>query len=166
MLGKPTSVRFILANRLKVITNHLKRTILADACEQKGVTLLEILFAIALLGIVGVVFLSALPSSSITMAKMRGKVDTDSLARSQMEYTKNCSYVEYIYGSPDIPPDYPTLDELAPSDNYAISIPTGYSVNVTANALNNPDDGIQQITVTVSKDGGDLLSIEGYKLDR
>ena len=130
------------------------------AGEQKGVTLLETLVALALLGIFAVAFLSALSTSAITMAGTEKKVDIDSLARAQMEYTKNCDYDDVI------PYDYTTLDELAPGAPYAIVIPTGYSINVTAAALNNPDDGIQKITVTISKDGGDLLVMEGYKGNR
>ena len=145
---------------------RVKKVIIGNVFEQKGVTLIETLVALALLGIFGVAFLSAISTSAITMASTEKNVDVESLARAQIEYTKNCSYIDYIYGSPDIPPDYTTLDELAPSNPYAITIPTGYSINVTAAALNNPDDGIQQITVTVSKDGSPLLVMEGYKVNR
>jgi len=148
------------------IVKYLKRKIVLATGEQKGASLLEILIALALLSIFGVVFLAAISTSAITMAGTEAKVDVDSLARAQMEYTKNCAYIEYVYGSPDTPPDYATLDELAQSNPYAIVIPTGYSINVTATALNNPDDGIQEIAVTVSKDGGDLLTMEGYKINR
>lgn len=134
--------------------------------EQKGVTLLETLAALALLAIIGVAFLSAIATSSITMANAEEKVEIDNLARAQMEYTKSGNYTDYIYGSPDIPPDYATLDELAPADPYAIPIPTGYSINVTAVALHEPDTGIQKITVTVSREGKDLLVMEGYKVNR
>lgn len=135
--------------------------------EQKGVTLLETLAALALLAIIGVAFLSAIATSSITMANAEEKVEIDNLARAQMEYTKSGNYTDYIYGSPDIPPDYATLDELAPADPYAIPIPTGYSINVTAVALDEElDGGIQKITVTVSREGKDLLVMEGYKVNR
>ena len=134
--------------------------------EQKGVTLLETLAALALLAIIGVAFLSAIATSSITMANAEEKVEIDNLARAQMEYTKSGNYTDYIYGSPDIPPDYTSLDELAPADPYAIPIPTGYSINVTAVALDEPDKGVQKITVTVSREGKDLLVMEGYKVNR
>ena len=135
--------------------------------EQKGVTLLETLAALALLAIIGVAFLSAIATSSITMANAEEKVEIDNLARAQMEYTKSGNYTRYIYGSPDIPPDYTSLDELAPADPYAIPIPTGYSIDVTAVALDSSaDKGVQKITVTVSREGKDLLVMEGYKVDR
>ena len=134
--------------------------------EQKGITLLETLAALALLAIIGVAFLSAIATSSITMANAEEKVEIDNLARAQMEYTKSGNYTDYIYGPPDIPPDYTSLDELAPADPYAISIPTGYSINVAAVALDSPDAGVQKITVTVSREGKDLLVMEGYKVNR
>lgn len=134
--------------------------------EQKGVTLLETLAALALLAIIGVAFLSAIATSSITMANAEEKVEIDNLARAQMEYTKSDNYTDYIYGPPAIPPDYTTLDELAPANPYAIPIPAGYSINVTAVALHEPDTGIQKITVTVSREGKDLLVMEGYKVNR
>ncbi|UCH43224.1 MAG: prepilin-type N-terminal cleavage/methylation domain-containing protein [Dehalococcoidales bacterium] len=133
---------------------------------QKGFTLLETLTALALLAILGVVFYSSIATSSITMASAEEKVQIDNLARAQFEYTKKCEYVEYIYGSPDTPPDYTTLDELDPTDPYAITLPDGYSIDVAAVALHVPDAGVQQITVNISRDGESLLVIEGYKLNR
>ena len=96
------------------------------------------------------------------MATAEKMVNIDNLARAQMEYTKNCSYI----ADNGTPPDYVTLDELAPADPYAIIVPDGYSINVTASALNNPDDGIQEITATISRDGENLLTVTGYKVDR
>jgi len=149
------------------IIRYLKKKILLAAGGQKGVTLIETLVALALLGIFGVAFLSAISTSAITMASTQRNVDVEGLARAQMEYTKNCNYDPHDYGPPEIPPDYTTLDELVPGNPYAIVIPTGYSINVTATALDlSSDTGIQKITVTVSKDGGALLVMEGYKVNR
>ena len=155
--------------RTGIVAHLMKRTLLA-AGGQKGVTLVETLVALALLGILGVAFMSAISTSAITMASTEKNVDVESLARAQLEYTKNtesCPYIAYIYGPPDIPPDYTTLDELAPGADYAIAIPSSYSINVTAAALDlTSDTGIQKITVTISKDGSALLAIEGYKVYR
>ncbi len=143
----------------------LKKLLLATR-EQRGFTLLETLIALALLGIFVGVFLSSVSTASVTMANAEVKVNLDNLARAQMEYTKNAPYIYYIYGTPDVPPDYVTLDELAPSDPYAIVVPSGYAINVSAVALNEPDDGIQRITVTISRDGQDLLVLFSNKVAR
>ena len=144
----------------------LIRKFTATINKQSGFTLLETLTALALLAILGVVFFSAIATSSITMATAEEKVEIDNLARAQLEYTKKCDYIEYIYGSPDTPPDYVILDEIDPSDPYAITLPGGYSIDVTAVALHTPDSGVQQIAVTVSRDGENLLVMEGYKVNR
>lgn len=145
---------------------RLTKKIVFTTGEQRGVTLLETLIALALLGIFGVVFLAAISTSSITMANVEKKVTIENLARAQMEYIKSCPYINYIYGPPDTPPDYQTLDELDPTDPYAIAIPTGYSINVTAVALHQPDGGIQKVTTTILREGESLLVVEGYKVNR
>lgn len=148
---------------------RLTKKIVFTTGEQRGVTLLETLIALALLGIFGVAFLAAISTSSITMANVEKKVTIENLARAQMEYIKNiesCPYINYIYGPPDTPPDYQTLDELDPTDPYAIAIPTGYSINVTAVALHQPDGGIQKVTTTILREGESLLVVEGYKVNR
>lgn len=144
----------------------LIKKITATINRQGGFTLLETLTALALLAILGVVFYSSIATSSITMANAEEKVEIDNLARAQLEYTKKSEYIEYIYGSPDTPPDYVTLDELDPSDPYAITLPDGYSIDIAAVALHEPDAGVQQIAVSVSREGESLLVVEGYKVDR
>ena len=154
------------------IVKYLLKPITVTARGQQGVTLLETLTALALLGIFGVVFLTAISTSSITMANTEKMVNINNLARAQMEYTKNCDYITYDYGAlpgnpaDDVPPDYTTLDELGPSAPYAISVPSGYAIDVAAVALHEPDDGIQEITVTISRYGENLLVVKGYKVNR
>ena len=41
-----------------------------------------------------------------------------------------------------------------------------YAVNVTAESLNNPDDGIQKVTVIVGRSGEQVFVLESYKVDR
>lgn len=137
--------------------------IVAAAREQSGVILIDTLVALALLGIFGVVFLSAISTSTITMASIEDKVNVDNLVRAQMEYTKNTNSCPYD----SVPPyNYQTLDQLDPGNPYAITVPNGYSINVTAAALHTPDDGIQEITVTIYRNGNSELVTKGYKVNR
>lgn len=131
--------------------------------QQSGFILMDMIVALALLGIFGVVFLSAISTSTITTANIDDKANVDNLARAQMEYTKNKISSPY---DPDPPINYQTIDHLDPGDPYAITVPDGYSINVTAAALNDPDDGIQEITVTIFRDGKNELVIKGYKANR
>ena len=132
--------------------------------REKGSMLAETLVALALLGVLGTTYLSALSTSSMTMGNTEERVNIDNLARAQMEYVKNQPYIEYIYGTPDVPPDYARIDD--PSNPDAIVVPNGYLIDIDAQALHEPDDGIQEITVTVYHDMQNVLVLRGYKVDR
>ena len=42
----------------------------------------------------------------------------------------------------------------------------GYSVSIAAQPINSPDDGLQQITVTVLRGGQSVYALTGFKGDR
>ncbi len=131
--------------------------IVTAAREQSGVMLIDTVVALALLGIFGVAFLSAISTSTATMASIEDKVNVDNLVRAQMEYTKSDNFSSSY--------NYQTLDQLDPGSPYAITVPNGYSINVAAAAL--PTSvGIQEITVTISRDGKTPLVVKGYKVNR
>jgi prepilin-type N-terminal cleavage/methylation domain-containing protein len=118
--------------------------------HEGGLTLVEVLIALAILGVVGGIFASGLTMSSKLVITTQEMVAVDSLARDQMEDTKNQPYVEEATSYP------------------SISIPTdlagqGYSISVLAEPLNTPDDGIQKITVTVTRNGESLFTFVDYK---
>lgn len=140
------------------VVRHLSKKIVLAKREQSGVTLLETLIALALLGIFVVVFFSAISTGSITMANAEDKVNVDNLARAQLEYIKTC-----IYDNTN-PISYATINTLpAP---YGVTLPAGYTITVTAVPLHGSEDGIQEITVTISKDGQNLLTMKDYKVNR
>ncbi len=139
---------------------HLIKKIVVSAREQRGETLVEILIALTLLAVVGVTFMLAISSGYITLASIEKKVNVDNLARAQLEYTKNCQY------DPNTPPTYQTIDQLGPGDPYAITLPQGYAIDVTATPAHGSEDGVQQITVTILRDGVTLLLLDDFKVDR
>ncbi|MEE8419495.1 MAG: type II secretion system protein [Dehalococcoidales bacterium] len=118
-----------------------------------GVTLLETVIALAILGMVSVTFLGALSSISQSTFIADEQTTAESLARSQMERVKAA---EYVYGATGYPPA-----PLPPSEDYI-----NYSVAITAGALTNPDAGIQKITVTVNHSDKTVFVLEGYKGER
>ncbi len=141
--------------------------------NEKGFNLIEVIIAIALLGIIGVVILSALATASKAIFIADERATAESLARSQMEYVKSQDYIYYNVGG------HAVYDEITPSDsNYSISftvVPfdpvTGGDYTVTNPGDDIPifdyDDGIQKITVTVEHLGkGVIITLEGYKVDR
>ena len=122
-------------------------------CRESGISLLETMIALAILGIIAVTFLNGLVITSKAAFTIDEQATAESLARSQMEWTQNTDYTDNATGySPASIPG---------SKDYI-----NYSANITAEPLNNPDDGIQKITVTVSRSGEQVITLETYKVDR
>ena len=124
--------------------------------SEKGFSLIEVLVSLAILGLIGVVFLSGLATSSKALSTTDELDTAKNLARSQMEYVKSLPY-DYT----NDPPVY----VVDPS----LTIP-GYSIPpVVAQRLKLKDDGtdggLQQITVTVTHDEK-VFTLVGYKVNR
>ena len=133
--------------------------------KQRGFTLIEVIIAMALLGIIAIAFLGALATASKAIIIADERATAESLARSQMEDVKNQPYDDI-----NDPPVYQPLSY----------IPPGYSIDITAVRLDPEgdgtvidgefdDDGIQKITVTVihnANNDKEVLTLEDYKVDR
>ena len=127
--------------------------------DERGMTLVETLIAVAILGAVGVVFLSGLTVSSKAVMVSQERVAAESLAKSQMEYVKSCTYDDV-----NSPPVYGVDPNLPIPDGYGISV-SAERLDPQEDGLSN-DDGLQEITVTVDRDGGTAFTVVAYKLDR
>ena len=113
--------------------------------DQRGLGLPESIVAVAILGVAVVAFVSALSAGSIAVREGDQEVVSQRLARTQLEYIKSRPY-DTTYSTVDIPEDYTISVGVAPtSDN---------------------DTDIQKITVTISRDGEDILTVEDYKVNR
>ena len=117
--------------------------------NEKGFSLLEVLMALGLMGIIAVAFLIGIASSSRAVLLADEKTTAESLARSQMEYVKE---VDYVPGAIT----YGTDPDLAP-------LPDGFEVGTLVNEL---AGGLQKITVTIDYNTGVVTTLEGYKVDR
>ena len=143
--------------------------------NEKGFSLIEVMIAIALLGIIGVAILGGLATASKAMFVADERATAESLARSQMEYVKNQSYstinVDWDYTVTDSgrsssdAPDW-WLD-VSPGGNppFLSSNYAGYSVEAIADE-DAAKVGLQSITVTVKHDGTTIITLEGYKVNR
>ncbi len=115
--------------------------------REAGITLAETIVALGILATIAVVFLTGMISSTKAAVISDEKTTAESIAQSQMEYVQNATYsAEYV----------PTT-LLQGGD---------YSVTISAVSLHNPDNGIQQITVDVFKDGRQVYDLTGYKSNR
>ena len=145
--------------------------------DERGVGLIEVLVALAILGIVAAAFLSGLATASKAIFIADERTTAESLARSQMEHIKNQIYstinVDWDYTVSDSgrssadPPDW--WDTGSPGNppflasNYA-----GYSVEAIADE-DDANVGIQKITVTVihnTNNDKEVITLEDYKVDR
>jgi prepilin-type N-terminal cleavage/methylation domain-containing protein len=118
--------------------------------SESGMTLTETIVALAIIGTIAVVFLSGLITTSNATVIADEQATAESLARSQMEWVQETTYVENAT-------QYTTAPILSISDYQ------DYSANISAMTLHTPDDGIQKITVRIYRNGGNIITLEGYK---
>ncbi len=127
--------------------------------DDRGISLIETLTALAIAGIVTVAFLGAMQTTSIATLVHQDRVIAESLGKSQLECIRSQSY-----DSINNPPQY---QKLAAGD-----IPTGYDLIITPQRLDPKtdgtanDDGLQKITVAVTHGGTTILIFEDYKMNR
>jgi len=124
---------------------------------ERGMTLIEVLIALSIIATVSTTFLVGMSTSSKYVIVNQEHVNAESLAKSQMEAIKR-----WEYDAAGIPPNYEAAK--------LTDITTGYDINIAAERLeadpdNDPseDDGLQQITVTITRGGRTILTLEGYK---
>jgi prepilin-type N-terminal cleavage/methylation domain-containing protein len=118
---------------------------------EKGFTLIEVVIAIGILGIIAAAFMAALAGASRALFIADERATAESLARSQMEYVKSQPYSNNV-----------TYLKLA-----SANIPAGYDISfVTANVTGTT--GLQKIDVTVKHLTNNklVITLEGYKGDR
>ena len=120
--------------------------------NEKGFAFIETIVALGLLGIVAVAFLSGLGTSTKATIVTKEHAFAESLARSELEYIRNCTY------------QYDT-------NNYGINpvldIPEGWSIDPpVVEPVHETDDGIQKVIVSVKRDGKEIISLFTYKVDR
>ncbi len=125
--------------------------------SETGVTLIETLVALALIGIISVAFLSGLATAAKATFIADERATAESLVRSQIEYVQSQGYIDYDE------PDHEEYAEVETPDN------SNYDVEIDAIPID-PEtgqaQGIQKITVTVKRDGESVLTVDAYKVDR
>lgn len=115
---------------------------------QRGLSLVETLVAVAILGTSVVAFAAALSAGSIAVGEQAEEVAAQSLVRTQLEYTKS-----YPYDTEAT--TYPTVDT-----------PEGYAISVGVAPIPDTDDDIQKITVTISRESENIMTVADYKVNR
>jgi type II secretory pathway pseudopilin PulG len=119
--------------------------------SSRGVTLVEIMIAIAFFGIIFIAFLGSLSTASRVLIIADERATAESLARSQMEYVKN-------QASLPSPGELPIPSEYEQASYRAVLLPP---VSLKT--------GLQEITIEIYHDDEPLddeplVTLVGYKL--
>lgn len=113
--------------------------------NEKGLGLVEAVVAVAVTGVTVVAFVAALSTGSIAVAELDQEVVAQRLTRTQLEFIKGSAY-DTSYTS--------------------ISTPAGYTISIDVDSIPGADSDIQEITVTIFRDGNEILTVEDYKVNR
>jgi type II secretory pathway pseudopilin PulG len=131
---------------MKIFTQLLKK--ISWKHGEKGMTMLEGLVAIGILGGVVITMIFAMSGGALSVNENEEEVTVQNLARTQMEYIKSCPYT---VNATTYPP---------------ISTPPGYSISVGVKAITGRDSNIQNVTANISREGKLLMSVTDYKVNR
>lgn len=115
---------------------------------QKGTSLIEVLLAAAILGLIGPAFVLAMSGTAKNTERYQGMVTASSLAQWQVEDIKASPYI--------LSGDYSSL-EISP-------LPNGYEIILSTDKAV-PDNGRQEVTVEVLRQGELVLKVKTVKTD-
>lgn len=137
--------------------------------SSRGFTLIEVVIAIALIGIVGAAILSALSTASLALIIADTRATAESIARTQMEYVKNQEYEPapnggvWVYSKLpdiDIPEGYSILSMNRVGETPdVVGVPWDSGNNTAAHV----DAGLQRIKLVIKHDDKEIVTLEDYK---
>lgn len=115
---------------------------------QGGLGLAETLVAVGILGTGVVALVGAMSAGSLAVGEQAQQATVQRLAAQQMETVKAAPY------------------DITGASYVTVGAPAGYAVEVNVDSGIYTTTDIQLVTVTVTRDGADVLTIEDYKVNR
>jgi type II secretory pathway pseudopilin PulG len=116
--------------------------------HQNGMSLLEALVSIGLLGGIILVMVFAMSGGILSVGENAEEATAQELARSQMEYIKSCAY------DPN-------------ATNYPIvNVPADYAISVGVAIVPDTNEDIQKVTANISRGGELIMTVSDYKVNR
>lgn len=129
--------------------------------NETGMTLIETLVALAILGIIVVAISSGLATTSKAIFITDERTTAESLTISQMEHVKNSAYIDFS------DPGHGDYELIAAPDGYSVEITTIPIESDTGQPLPSGEDlGLQKMIVTAKHHGESPLTFETYKVER
>jgi prepilin-type N-terminal cleavage/methylation domain-containing protein len=135
--------------------------------SRKGSTLLEVLIAVAVLGLITASIFPVFIMLNKSEFKWTQQTVSESLIRTQVEYLKGCPY---IYGNATAPaPPYATV--VPPDPSYEIEV-VAQPIHIDTSTQEHTylpsgeDEGIQEIQVIIYHVDKLVISSTSYKVDR
>ena len=141
--------------------------------KSRGMSLIEVMIALAILGIISVTFLTGISTAYKATIIGGEQTSAESLVRSEMEYVKNSAYnsTGFSYNLPGTPPSWDGNHTALPDQyaNYSLNV-TGIPIDAESHAplAAGENQGMQLITIKVYHHGELILttSTYNYKIKR
>ena len=124
------------------------RTRADQAGSQRGFVMIEVLFAVAIVGTAMLATVSAFSTASLTATFVEGATTGEWVATSQIELIKTAAY------------------QLTPGTYASVPVPTGFAVTNTTSNVSGGDVNIQIVTVTVTRGGETVYQTSAMKVNR
>jgi type II secretory pathway pseudopilin PulG len=138
--------------------------------SEKGVSLVEVVIALGLLGLIATSFLMAIFVATKSIAIADERTTAESLARTQLESIKQQDYPD----DPGSATQYARID-LSENPHYSIGsineslVPDPDIWGIPWDNINNgpapSDRGLQKITLIIYHDDSEVFTLEGFKVD-
>jgi len=127
--------------------------------QERGAILVEELVTVAVIGLGLSILVAMIATGAIGVRIIDDQVKAEFIARSQLELIKDAPYEADPVSSP-----YPT-PLLVPGYSSALTI-RYWDASTTSFTTAVRNDGLQELTVTVSRNGSQLVSLTGFKGSR
>jgi prepilin-type N-terminal cleavage/methylation domain-containing protein len=143
--------------------------------NQCGFSFIEVLVALAIIGLTGMVFLVALQTATKVTGESNVRTTAKNLAVSQMDTIKAAVYIpapsgivaNYSFSSPPAGFQVYTLDRNnSQVSNTIYGIPWDITSNAVYTNANPADPGIQKMTIIIKHKNKEVFRLIDFKVDR